>query len=43
MCNASNLPHRNEAIFDIGRAMRLELADLPDFPPRHRIGIKIAA
>src|SRR6476620_6612423 len=40
MCNAYNLRHRNEAILDIARAMQLELAELPDFPPRHRIGIK---
>ena len=35
-----NLRHRNEAILDIARAMQLALADLPEFPPRHRIGIK---
>ena len=40
MCNAYNLRHRNEAILDIARAMQLSLADLPEFPPRHRIGIK---
>ena len=40
MCNAYNLRHRNEAILDIARAMQLPLADLPEFPPRHRIGIK---
>ena len=40
MCNAYNLRHRNEAILDIARAMQLALADLPEFPPRHRIGIK---
>ena len=40
MCNAYNLRHRNEAILDIARAMQLAVADLPDFPPRHRIGIK---
>ena len=40
MCNAYNLRHRNEAILDIARAMQLDLADLPDFPPQHRIGIK---
>ena len=40
MCNAYNLRHRNEAIIDIARAMQLSLADLPEFPPRHRIGIK---
>ena len=40
MCNAYNLRHRNEAILDIARAMQLSLADLPEFPPQHRIGIK---
>ena len=40
MCNAYNMRHRNEAILDIARAMQLEVADLPDFPPRHRIGIR---
>ena len=40
MCNAYNLRHRNEAILDIARAMQLPLADLPEFPPLHRIGIK---
>jgi putative SOS response-associated peptidase YedK len=40
MCNAYNLRHRNDAILDIARAMQLPLLDLPDFPPRHRIGIK---
>ena len=40
MCNAYNLRHRNEAILDIARAMQLAVADLPEFPPRHRIGIK---
>ena len=35
-----NLRHRNEAILDIARAMQLAVADLPEFPPRHRIGIK---
>ena len=39
MCNAYNLRHRNEAILDIARAMQLSLSDLPEFPPRHRIGI----
>ena len=39
MCNAYNFRHRNEAILDIARAMQLALADLPEFPPRHRIGI----
>ena len=39
MCNAYNLRHRNEAILDIARAMQLPLLDLPEFPPRHRIGI----
>ncbi|MFL5335350.1 MAG: SOS response-associated peptidase family protein, partial [Geminicoccaceae bacterium] len=32
--------HRNEAILDIARALRLPLDDLPEFPPRHWIGIK---
>ena len=40
MCNAYNLRHRNKAILDIARAMQLAVADLPEFPPRHRIGIK---
>ena len=40
MCNAYNLRHRNEAILDIARAMQMSLDDLPEFPPRHRIGIK---
>ena len=40
MCNAYNLWHRNEAILDIARAMQVAVADLPEFPPRHRIGIK---
>jgi putative SOS response-associated peptidase YedK len=40
MCKAYNLRHRNDAILDIARAMQLPLLDLPDFPPRHRIGIK---
>ena len=40
MCNTSNLRHRNETILDIARAMQLPFDDLPDFPPRHRIGIK---
>ena len=40
MCNAYNNRHRNEAILDIARAMQLEVAELPDFPPRHRIGIR---
>ena len=40
MCNAYNLRHRNEAILDIARAMQLAVSDLPEFPPRHRIGIK---
>src|SRR6185295_9145805 len=39
MCNAYNPRHRNEAILDIARAMQLEVADLPEFPPRHGIGI----
>ena len=43
MCNAYNLRHRNEAILDIARAMQLPLADLPEFPPRHRIGMKFSA
>ena len=44
MCDRShaiyNLRHRNEAIIDIARAMQVAVADLPEFPPRHRIGIK---
>ena len=40
MCNAYNLRHRNEAILDIAREMQLPLDDVPDFPRRHRIGIK---
>lgn len=40
VCNAYNLRHRNEAILDIARAMHLSLSDLPEFPPRHRIGIR---
>ena len=40
MCNAYNLRHRNEAILDIARAMQLLFADLPEFPPRHRIDIR---
>ena len=40
MCNAYNLRHRNEAILDIARVMQLSLDDLPEFPPRHRIGIQ---
>ena len=41
MCNAYNLRHRNAAILDIARAMQLPLiSDLPEFPPRHRIGIR---
>jgi putative SOS response-associated peptidase YedK len=40
MCNAYNLRHRNDAILDIARAMQLPFEDLPEFPPRHRIGIK---
>ena len=43
MCNAYNLRHRNEAILDIARAKQLPLEDLPEFPPRHRIGMKISA
>ena len=39
MCNAYNLRHRNEAILGIARAMQLPFADLPELPPRHRIGI----
>ena len=39
MCYAYNLRHRNEAILDIARAMQVAVADLPEFPPRHRIGI----
>ena len=38
VCNAYNLRHRDEAILDIARAMQLAVADLPEFPPRHRIG-----
>ncbi len=30
MCNAYNLCHRNKAILDIARAMRVAVADLPD-------------
>ena len=40
MCNAYNLRHRNEAILDIARAMQLAVADLAEFPPQHRIGIR---
>lgn len=40
MCNAYDLRHRKEASLDIARASQLGLADLPEFPPRHRIGIK---
>jgi putative SOS response-associated peptidase YedK len=40
MCNAYNLRHGNEAILDIARAMQLAVADLPEFPPRYRIGIR---
>jgi putative SOS response-associated peptidase YedK len=40
LCNAYNLRRHNEAIIDIARAMQLAVADLPEFPPRHRIGIK---
>jgi putative SOS response-associated peptidase YedK len=41
MCNTYNLRHRNEAILDIARALQLPLTpDLPEFPPRHRIGIR---
>ena len=41
MCNAYDLRHRNAAILDIARALQLPLVpDLPDFPPRHRIGIR---
>ena len=40
MCNAHNLWYRNEAILDIARAMQAAVADLPEFPPLHRIGIK---
>ena len=39
MCYAYNLRHRNDAILDIARAMKLALADLQEFPPRHWIGI----
>lgn len=41
MCNAYNLRHGAGAILDIARAMQLPLdVGLPEFPPRHRIGIK---
>jgi putative SOS response-associated peptidase YedK len=40
MCNAYNLRHRSEAILDLARALQLPVDALPDFPPRHRIGIK---
>lgn len=40
MCNAYNLRHREAAILDIARRMQLPLTDLPEFPPRHRIGIR---
>jgi putative SOS response-associated peptidase YedK len=40
MCNAYNLRHREAAILDIAGRMQLPLTDLPEFPPRHRIGIK---
>jgi hypothetical protein len=40
VCNAYNLRHRNEAILDIARAMQLAVADLPQFAPVHRIGIR---
>ena len=40
MCSAHNFRHRYEAILGRDCAMQLELADLPEFPPRHRIGIK---
>ena len=39
-CNAYNLRHREAAILDLARAMQLELTDLPEFPPRHCIGIR---
>lgn len=40
MCNAYNQRHHYEAILDIARGMQLPLLDLPEFPPRHRIGIR---
>ena len=40
MCNAYNNRHRHEAILDIARAMQLDIPYLPEFSPRHRIGIK---
>ena len=40
MCNAYSLRHRAEAILDIARAMQLPVDPLPEFPPRHRIGIR---
>jgi putative SOS response-associated peptidase YedK len=40
MCNAYNLRHRNGAILDLARALQLPFDDLPDFPPRHRIGVR---
>ena len=43
VCNAYNLRHRNEAIIDIARAMQVAVADLPEFPPRHRIGNHVLA
>ena len=43
MCNAYNLRHRNEAILDIARAMQLEIADLPEFPPRTGSASRTAA
>ena len=39
-CTAHNNRHRNEAILDIARAMQLDILYLPEFPLRHRIGIK---
>jgi hypothetical protein len=40
VCNAYNLRHRSEAIIDLARTMQLLFDDLPDFPLRHRIGIR---
>jgi putative SOS response-associated peptidase YedK len=40
VCNAYNLRHRNEAILDVALAVQLAVADLPEFPPQYRIGIR---
>src|SRR4051794_11459509 len=40
MGKAYDLRRRNEAILDIARAMQLPLDELPEVPPRRRIGIK---